>query len=204
MLDSVPQAGPPVVIAFDSEALATAARLRLAARRLARAREHAALVAVLPAMGHAEDELDSLARSVSPRPHPRELDLLVSTGARSTCALVAMTLVDGGCHAVSLSGSQAGIVTDTTHGRATVVAVRPERIASELDAGAIVLVAAGQGVSTAGEVTRLGPGGARQGAVALARALRAAGCVAIEGHPDAPPVDLLAAGTGVLPLERTA
>jgi aspartate kinase len=115
-----------------------------------------------------------------------------------------MALLDRGVRAVSLSGSQAGIVTDAVHGRASIVDVRPRRVLDELAAGAVVLVAGGQGVSTRGEVTRLGPVGLRRGAIALAGALAATRCELVTGDPCAPSGRLFPAGTRPLPLERTA
>ncbi len=134
------------------------------------------VVAVLSAMGSSTDELLALAREVSPRPHERELDMLVSVGERISCALAAMALIDLGQDAISLTGSQAGIVTDTAHGKAKIVEVRARRIHEALDRGAIVLVAGFQGVSLDAEVTTLGRGGSDTTAVALAAALGASAC----------------------------
>jgi aspartate kinase len=161
-------------------------------------------VAVVSAMEGETDDLLDLARRVSPVPQPRELDMLVSTGERIACALCAMALLDLGKRAVSLTGSQAGIVTDTVHGAATIVDVRPGRILAELSAGAIVLVAGFQGVSTGSEVTTLGRGGARASAIALARALGAARCELVEDDPEGAATDLVRAGTPALPLEPIA
>ena len=127
-------------------------------------------------MGHTTDELLALAHQISPTPHPRELDMLVSVGERISCALAAMAIHDLGHEAISLTGSQAGIVTDTVHGKAKIVEVRAHRIHEALDAGTIVLVAGFQGVSTAFEVTTLGRGGSDTTAVALAAALGADHC----------------------------
>ncbi len=134
------------------------------------------VVGVLSAMGDSTDELLALAREISPDPQERELDMLVSVGERISCALAAMALIDLGYDAVSLTGSQAGIVTDTRHGRAKIVEVRARRIHEALDRGAIVLVAGFQGVSTDAEVTTLGRGGSDTTAVALAAALGAEVC----------------------------
>jgi aspartate kinase len=122
-------------------------------------------------MGHTTDQLVDLAGQVSPRPDPREMDMLLSTGERITAALCAMAIKDLGHHAVSLTGSQAGIVTDTVHTKAKIVEIRPRRISEALDRGDIVLVAGFQGVSTAYDVTTLGRGGSDTTAVALAAAL---------------------------------
>lgn len=179
------------VVAFDGRALADPPRIRSAADRLARLQEDGHhVVSVLSAMGGTTDELLELARAVSPTPLPRELDLLVTTGARISCALTAMALIDVGRRAVSLTGSQAGIVTDGEHGAATIVEVRPHRIERELLTGAIVLVANHQGVSTSSEVTALGHADATAAAVAIASALGASRCELVAGSPDAPGVAL--------------
>ena len=124
-------------------------------------------------MGHTTDELLDLAHRISERPKPRALDMLVSVGERITCALAEMAIEDLGHHAISLTGSQAGIVTDTVHGKAKIVEIRARRIHEALDQDRIVLVAGFQGVSTDYEVTTLGRGGSDMTAVALAAALGA-------------------------------
>jgi aspartate kinase len=118
----------------------------------------------------------SMAHEVSDRPHPREMDMLLSTGERISCALAAMVINDLGHEAISLTGSQAGIVTDTSHTKARIMEVRADRIRSALDDGKIVLVAGFQGVSTSADVTTLGRGGSDTTAVALAAALAADVC----------------------------
>src|SRR5207253_6507551 len=128
------------------------------------------------AMGHTTDELLDLAAQVSGNPDPRELDMLVSVGERISCALCAMAIHDLGHEAISLTGSQAGIVTDTKHGKAKIVDVRARRIHESLDRDEIVLVAGFQGVSTSQDVTTLGRGGSDTTAVALAAALGAERC----------------------------
>ncbi len=166
-----------VVMKFGGTSVAGPDRLKTVARRLAEARRRGGrVVAVLSAMGDTTDELLGLARQVSADPQPRELDMLVSVGERISCALCAMALIDLGVDAVSLTGSQAGIVTDTVHGKAKIVEVRARRIHEALDGGQVVLVAGFQGVSTASEVTTLGRGGSDMTAVALAAALGADVC----------------------------
>jgi aspartate kinase len=170
------QAGP-VVMKFGGTSVATPERIVAVARRLVSAqRDGHRVVAVLSAMGSSTDDLVRLAHEVSPRPQPRELDMLVSTGERISCALCAMAVIDLGSSAVSLTGSQAGIVTDTVHGKAKIVEVRARRIHEALDQGRIVLVAGFQGVSTDHEVTTLGRGASDTTAVALAAALEAETC----------------------------
>src|SRR5205823_7479831 len=127
-------------------------------------------------MGDTTDELVRLAYEISPRPEPRELDMLISVGERISCALAAMAIHDLGDEAISLTGSQAGIVTDTVHGKAKIVDVRARRIHEALDRGQIVLVAGFQGVSTEYDITTLGRGGSDTTAVALAAALGADSC----------------------------
>jgi aspartate kinase len=133
-------------------------------------------VAVLSARGKETDRLIADAQEVSPHPDPREMDMLLSTGERVSCALCAMAINDLGHRAISLTGSQAGIVTDTSHTKARILDVRADRIMSALDEDSIVLVAGFQGVSTAKDVTTLGRGGSDTTAVALAAAVGADVC----------------------------
>ncbi len=166
-----------VVMKFGGTSVADAERIKRAARRIVEAREEGSrVVAVLSARGKTTDELTAMAHEVSPRPDPREMDMLLSTGERISCALAAMVINDLGHEAISLTGSQAGIVTDTSHTRARILDVRATRIEAALDEGQIVLVAGFQGVSTARDVTTLGRGGSDTTAVALAAALSADVC----------------------------
>ena len=166
-----------VVQKFGGTSVAGPERLQAVARRLVAAREAGNdVVGVLSAMGGATDDLIALAHQISPAPHPRELDMLLSVGERISCALAAMAIHDLGHTAISLTGSQAGVVTDTEHTRAKVLEIRPQRIHEALAQGAIVLVAGFQGVSTEFEVTTLGRGGSDTTAVALAAALEADAC----------------------------
>jgi aspartate kinase len=164
-----------VVMKFGGTSVAGTDRLRSVARRLVEARERGSrVVGVLSAMGDTTDELLDLAHAISERPHPRELDMLISVGERISCALAAMAIHDLGQEAISLTGSQAGIVTDTVHTKAKIVEIRAKRIHDALDAGRIVLVAGFQGVSSESlDVTTLGRGGSDTTAVAVAAALGA-------------------------------
>jgi aspartate kinase len=175
--EAVPRAGT-VVMKFGGTSVEGPERLKAVARRLVLAREGGnRVVAVLSAMGQTTDELIDLAHQMSPRPNPRELDMLQSVGERISCALAAMAIHDLGHEAISLTGSQAGIVTDTAHGKAKIVDVRARRIHEALDSDRIVLVAGFQGVSTATfDITTLGRGGSDTTAVALAAALGADAC----------------------------
>jgi aspartate kinase len=166
-----------VVMKFGGTSVADAERLRRAARRIVAKREAGKrVVAVLSARGSTTDELTEMAFEVSPNPDPREMDMLLSTGERISCALCAMAINDLGHRAISLTGSQAGIVTDTSHTKARIVDVRADRIRQALDEGLVVLVAGFQGVSTASDVTTLGRGGSDTTAVAVAAALEAEMC----------------------------
>ena len=171
-----PSAGT-VVMKFGGTSVGDVERLLDVVRRIVAAREAGnRVVGVLSAMGRQTDELLDLAQKISPRPKPRALDMLVSVGERITCALAEMAIEDLGHHAISLTGSQAGIVTDTVHGKAKIVEIRARRIHEALDEDRIVLVAGFQGVSTEYEVTTLGRGGSDMTAVALAAALGADAC----------------------------
>jgi aspartate kinase len=169
--------GGTVVMKFGGTSVSDPEKIKEVARRLVGAREAGyRVVGVLSAMGHTTDELLDLAAQVSRRPHPRELDMLISVGERISNSLCAMAIHDLGHEAISLTGSQAGIVTDTTHGKAKIVDVRAHRIHEALDQDRIVLVAGFQGVSTDQDVTTLGRGGSDTTAVALAAALGAEHC----------------------------
>ena len=179
-LPAVPHAEPrtgTLVMKFGGTSVADPQKIKDVARRIVAAREAGnRVVAVLSAMGDTTDELVRLAYEVSRKPKPRELDMLISVGERISCALAAMAIHDLGAEAISLTGSQAGIVTDTVHGRAKIVDVRARRIHEALDQDRIVLVAGFQGVSTDFDITTLGRGGSDTTAVALAAALGAEVC----------------------------
>src|SRR6202020_2969201 len=131
-----------VVMKFGGTSVADAERIKRAARRIVAKREAGyRVVAVLSARGKTTDELIAMAEEVSQVPNAREMDMLLSTGERISCALCAMAIHDLGHEAVSLTGSQAGIVTDTSHTKARILDVRADRIKAALDDGKIVLVA---------------------------------------------------------------
>jgi aspartate kinase len=167
-----------LVMKFGGTSVADAERIKRAAERIVqRAKQGSQVVAVLSARGKHTDELVALAHEVSQRPHPREMDMLLSTGERVTCALAAMVINDLGFEAISLTGSQAGIVTDSGHTKAKIIEVKAHRIRQALDTGKVVLVAGFQGVSQSSlDVTTLGRGGSDTTAVALAAALGADVC----------------------------
>ncbi len=141
------------------------------------------LIVVVSAMGKTTDELISLAHSVNSCPPQREYDMLLSVGERISMALLAMALATKNIQAMSLTGSQSGIITCTTHGYARIIDIRPRRILQGLQVGNVVIVAGFQGVSSNGEITTLGRGGSDTSAVALGIALEAD---AVEFYKDVP------------------
>ena len=166
-----------IVQKYGGSSLAGADHIRNVADRLARARDGGnQVVAVVSAMGKTTDELIALAHQVSERPDAREMDLLLSTGELVSCTLLAMALRTNGYDAISLSGAQAGIKTDTSHGRAKIAGVEPRRVMAELDKGKIVIVAGFQGITEESDITTLGRGGSDTTAVAIAAGLGADRC----------------------------
>jgi aspartate kinase len=166
-----------VVMKFGGSSVADATCIKRVAGRIVEAREAGhPVVAVVSARGDTTDELIEMAREISDDPPAREMDMLLSTGERISAALLAMAIHDLGYDAISLTGSQAGIVTDTFHTKAKILDIRPSRVQKALEEGKIVLVAGFQGVSTEQDVTTLGRGGSDTSAVALAAALGAEVC----------------------------
>jgi aspartate kinase len=168
---------PILVQKFGGSSLATPARIKRAAQRIAQnQRAGCDVVAVVSAMGDTTDRLLSLASRVAKDPTARELDLLLSTGEGVSAPLMSMALNELGIPAVSLLGFQAGIQTDRRHARARIVGLIPARIERELAAGRVVVVAGFQGMGDEMEVTTLGRGGSDTTAVAIAAALKAQAC----------------------------
>jgi aspartate kinase len=150
---------------------------RVAARIVDARRAGHEVVVIVSAMGDTTDDLLDLAQQVSPLPPPRELDMLLTAGERISMALLAMAIANLGFEARSFTGSQAGVITDSVHGRARIIDVAPGRIREALDAGYIAIVAGFQGVSQdTKDITTLGRGGSDTTAVALAAALSADVC----------------------------
>ncbi len=174
----MPLNGDTVVMKFGGTSVASPDDLKRAAKRIVDARERGKkVVAVLSARGKTTDDLVAAAYEISERPLAREMDMLLSTGERISCALCAMAIHDMGHSAISLTGSQAGIVTDSSHTKARILDVRADRISNALTEDRIVLVAGFQGVSgDSKDVTTLGRGGSDTTAVALAAALDAEVC----------------------------
>ncbi|MGH2730687.1 MAG: aspartate kinase [Actinomycetota bacterium] len=166
-----------IVQKYGGTSVGDADRIKRVAERVVTAADDGQEVCVVvSAMGESTDDLMSLAAQISPTPHARELDMLLSAGERISMALLSMAINELGREAVSLTGSQAGIVTDTAHGKAKIVDVKARRVLDALAAGRIVIVAGFQGVSTEFDVTTLGRGGSDTTAVALAAALGADVC----------------------------
>ncbi len=162
---------------YGGTSLATTERIVQVAQRIARSHEDGVQVlVVVSAMGGTTDELLALASRISARPPARELDMLLTVGERVSMALLSMALHELGHAAVSYTGSQSGIITDTHHADARILEVRATRLEESLSQGRIVIVAGFQGVSAEREVTTLGRGGSDTTAVALAAALGAKRC----------------------------
>ncbi len=168
---------PIVVQKYGGTSVGSPERISFVADRIVQARnEGNDVVAVVSAMGHTTDELLEMAAEITPTPEPRELDMLLTAGERIAMSLLAIAVNARGCRAASYTGSQAGIITDTRHGQAKIVEIRPGRIKESLDAGNVVILAGFQGLSTEFDITTLGRGGSDTTAVAMAGALGAEAC----------------------------
>ena len=212
---------PIVVQKYGGTSVGDTDRISVIADRIVRAREQGRdVVVVVSAMGRTTDDLLEKASDITSTPEPRELDMLLTAGERIAMSLVAIAVNARGCRAASYTGSQAGIITDTQHGKARIVEIRPQRIKESLDAGNVVILAGFQGLSTEYDITTLGRGGSDTTAVAMAAALGADVCeiyTDVDGvftadprtHPEARKIDrisyeemleLAAAGARVLQL----
>lgn len=166
-----------IVQKYGGTSVADPERIRAVAEHVAFTQSHGnEVVVVVSAMGKSTDSLIKLANEVSSIQPGRELDMLLTTGERVSMALLCMALAGRGIDAVSFTGSQVGIITDTSHGKAKILEVRGDRVREALAAGKVCVVAGFQGVSTANEITTLGRGGSDTTAVALAAALGADSC----------------------------
>ena len=212
---------PIVVQKYGGTSVGDTDRISVIANRIVHAREQGQdVVVVVSAMGRTTDDLLEKASDITSTPEPRELDMLLTAGERIAMSLVAIAVNARGCRAASYTGSQAGIITDTQHGKARIVEIRPQRIKESLDAGNVVILAGFQGLSTEYDITTLGRGGSDTTAVAMAAALGADVCeiyTDVDGvftadprtHPEARKIDrisyeemleLAAAGARVLQL----
>ena len=175
-----------IVQKYGGTSVADTGRIRAVAGRVAGAKQAGYdVVVVVSAMGDTTDGLLAMAEELAQAPNARELDLLLTAGERIAMSLLSLAINAAGYPAASYTGSQAGIITDTAHGRAKIIDIRPGRILQALGKGNIVIVAGFQGVSTALDVTTLGRGGSDTTAVALASALGAEFC---EIYTDVPGV----------------
>ncbi len=166
-----------IVQKYGGTSVADPDRIRAVAENIAFTKRHGNDVIVVPsAMGKSTDNLIKLANDVSATQPGRELDMLITTGERISMALICMALADLGIEAKSFTGSQAGIVTDTAHGKAKIIEVKGDRVREALADGKVCVVAGFQGISTEKEITSLGRGGSDTTAVALAAALNADSC----------------------------
>jgi aspartate kinase len=168
---------PLIVQKYGGSSVADAEKIKNVARRIAKAKDQGnQVVVVVSAMGDTTDELVKLAYQIDDQPGDRELDVLLSTGEIVSSTLLAMALKSLGYGAISLSGAQAGIKTDTAHSRARILKVDPKRIVQELESDNVVIVAGFQGVTEEMDTTTLGRGGSDTTAVALAAILEAEVC----------------------------
>jgi aspartate kinase len=168
---------PIVVQKYGGTSVGSVEKIEAVADRVVRAREDGKdVVVVVSAMGHTTDELLAMAARIADVPDPRELDMLLTAGERIAMSLLGIAINARGCRAASYTGSQAGIITDTQHGAAKIVEIRPKRILEALESGLVVVLAGFQGLSSAYEITTLGRGGSDLTAVAMAAAVGAEVC----------------------------
>jgi aspartate kinase len=168
---------PLIVQKFGGTSVADSQKILAAARKAVRAQQDGnQVVMVVSAMGHNTDALVTLAREITDKPHAREMDMLLSTGEQVSVALMAMAIHSLGHEAISLTGAQIGIKTDSTHTKARIQSISTERVRNALDAGKIVIAAGFQGIDEDFNITTLGRGGSDTTAVALAAVLQADAC----------------------------
>ncbi len=168
---------PIIVQKYGGTSVETTDRIQAVADRVVRAKEDGYQVIVaVSAMGDTTDDLLAMAKEIALVPQPRELDMLLTAGERIAMSLLAIAINARGCRAASYTGSQAGIITDTQHGAARIVEIRPKRILESLGEGNVVIVAGFQGLSTNYDITTLGRGGSDTTAVAMAAAVGAEVC----------------------------
>ena len=168
---------PLVVQKYGGSSVADVDKLKKIASMIAAVKKQGIeVVVVVSAMGKTTNQLIEMAKAISPNPPRREMDMLLSTGERTSMALLCIALHEEGIDSISLTGSQAGIITNDRHNDARVIEVRPVRVLDELDKGKVVVIGGFQGVSYKRDITTLGRGGSDTSAVALAAALNAERC----------------------------
>jgi aspartate kinase len=166
-----------IVHKYGGTSVGTPEKIKNVAARVKKARDAGnAVVVVVSAMGHTTDELIELMHKVTSDPDPREYDMLVSTGEQVSAALLAMALQDAGCPAVSLTGGQAGFVTEDIYKKARIKEIKLDRLKKELKAGKVVVITGFQGIDSKGDIITIGRGGSDTSAVAVAAALKADVC----------------------------
>ncbi len=166
------------VTKFGGSSVATVEKIRNICARIVELKSQGnELVVVVSAMGDTTDDLLEIAGSIGENLEYRELDMLISTGEQQSAALMALSLINMGCPAISLSGWQAGIKSDGQHAKARIRDIEPARILQEIAAGKVVVIAGFQGLSPEGDITTLGRGGSDTSAVALAAKLKADRCM---------------------------
>ncbi len=166
-----------IVQKYGGSSVANIERIKKVAKKIIdRAREGHKMVVVVSAMGNTTDELIKMAQKITKSPNERELDMLISTGEQVSIALLTMAIHSLGWEAISFTGMQAGIITDTVHTKAKVTTINQNKIKSALAKGKIVIVAGFQGINTNGDITTLGRGGSDTTAIALAAQIRAEVC----------------------------
>jgi len=166
-----------IVHKYGGTSIGTPEKIKNVARRVKKVRDEGyEVVVVVSAMGHTTDELIELMHEVTENPDPREYDMLISTGEQVSAALLAMALQSLGCPAVSLTGGQAGVVTEDIYKKARIKEIKLDRIKKELKEGKIVIITGFQGIDSKGDIITIGRGGSDTSAVAVAAALKAQVC----------------------------
>ncbi len=166
-----------IVQKYGGSSVGNIDKIKMIADRIIESKKHNShLVIVVSAMGDTTDELIQLSKDITENPDPREYDALISNGENISSSLLAMTLISKGIQAISLTGLQAGIKTETTYSRAKIIDIHPERIYKELKENKVVIVTGFQGINTYSDVTTIGRGGSDTSAVALAASLSATEC----------------------------
>src|SRR3989339_1023547 len=166
-----------IVHKYGGTSVGTPEKIKSVAQRIKKVREAGfEVVVVVSAMGHTTDELIDLMQKVTDSPDPREYDMLVSTGEQVSAALLAMALQAMGCPAVSLTGGQAGVVTEDIYKKARIKEIKLDRLKKELKSGKVVVITGFQGVDSHGDIITIGRGGSDTSAVAIAAALKAQVC----------------------------
>ncbi|MBU0671912.1 MAG: aspartate kinase [Candidatus Margulisbacteria bacterium] len=166
-----------IVHKYGGTSLGTPEKIKNIAKKLKGLKEKGnQLVVIVSAMGHTTDELIDLMNKVSANPDNREYDMLISTGEQVSASLLAMALIDLGCSAVSLTGGQAGVVTEDIYKKARIKHIHLDRLKNELKAGKVVVITGFQGIDSKGDIITIGRGGSDTSAVAVAAALQADVC----------------------------